>query len=628
MTPQLKAKLESLPKEPGVYLMKDEHNRIIYVGKAKSLRARVTSYFHSTANHTPKTILMVKQIHDLEVMLVDTEIGALLLERTLIKHHQPQYNIRLTDDKEYPYLRIDYNSTWPRIRKVRKRKNDGATYLGPYGNAVYLNTLLQLTNRVFPLIKCSQYEFENTKRPCNYYHMRMCLGPCTLPVQREVYLDVVQSAAAFLQGKNKDLIKDLTNKMKAAAEREEYEIAATYRDQIEAFKHISQQKTVIANDIKDADVIGYAQSGDIAALHLLMIREGLVTGNDSFVIKIPIQDGQEALQEFLLQYYDNKFVPEEICLPFPIPDTKEMEQLLVHVDDSKRALSISVPLRGTKKRLIEMAEKNAQFSLGEALQHQASRRVGLELLQARIGLSRFPRTIECIDISNIQGTAIVASNVCFVDGKPAKELYRLYHLADQADNPDDFASIREVMLRRLKRGRTERDLPDLFVIDGGKGQLSAAWSAAEEFPDLEINLISLAKSRIIDDSEGGDGFSRVSVEHSNERIFLPDQDRGLDLELGSPEYRILTQLRDEAHRFAITYHRKRRKKILQSSSLDSIPGIGPALKKKLFEHFTDLAGIRSASLDQLRGITGMREATATALYSHFRHLEEQENETT
>jgi excinuclease ABC subunit C len=637
LIPSLVSKLEALPKEPGVYLMKDARNKIIYVGKAKSLKSRVNSYFHASAAHSPKTVAMVDLIRDFEIMLVDSEVGALLLERTLIKHHKPFFNIRLQDDKEYPYVRIDFNSPWPRVRKVRKRKNDGATYIGPFGNVLYLNTMLQLANRIFPLIKCSSHEFENAKRPCNYFHMRMCLGPCTIEIPRDLYIEAVKGAVAFLQGKNRELIKDLSNKMKEASAREEYESAATYRDQIEAFKHVTEQKTVVVSDIKDCDIIGYSQKSDIASIHILLIREGLVTSRDNFLINIPVQSREEALQEFLLQYYDNKFVPEEICIPFEIPDMTSMEELLPQIEDTRKTLNITIPQRGTKKRLIEMAEKNAIFSLEESFRHIQSKVVALELLQAKIGLDRFPKTIECIDISNIQGTAIVASDVCFVDGKPAKDLYRLYNLSDQAENPDDFACIREVMIRRLNRARVEGDLPDLFVIDGGKGQLSAALSATAEFPDLDTRVVSLAKSRMQKGDEQADhpqkgrrpkfsaaSFESESVIHSNERIFLPGSEDGIELDVGSPEYRIITHLRDEAHRFAITHHRKRRKKVLHSSVLETIPGIGPSMRKKLFDLFTDLNGLKTATFEQLKAVPGLRESAATALFSYFRKEEEED----
>ncbi|MEZ4741917.1 MAG: excinuclease ABC subunit UvrC [Bdellovibrionota bacterium] len=521
----IKQKLKGLPTDSGVYLMKDLSGAIIYVGKAKNLKNRVSSYFQSTKGHSIKTRALVETISDFEVMLVDSEVSALLLERTLIKHHKPSFNILLRDDKEYPYVRIDLNSKWPRIKKVRQRKNDGATYLGPYGNAGYLQTMLQMLGRIFPTIKCSQYEFEHARRPCNYFHMKQCLAPCmndkkgSLEVDCSVYAEMIKDCIAFLQGKNREVVKALTKKMQQASREEKFELAATYRDQLTAFTSLNQRQSAVTGNISDADVIGFRQANTLAAVHIILVREGYMIGQDNFILKTPIQSSSEALAEFLLQYYDNKFTPQEILLPFSIEDIEALEQGLNtpvidingtknedraafenaetdrKIDEERIKTKIRIPVRGEKKHLISIADRNAEYSLEEQLRKKQSVSAGLSILQEKLSLEKLPEVIECIDISNIQGSAIVASNVCFVNGKPAKDLYRLYNIQDAADSPDDFGSIREVMRRRMQRMQKLKDHPDLIVIDGGKGQLSAAMGAAAEFSEILVPLVSLAKSR-------------------------------------------------------------------------------------------------------------------------------------
>jgi len=622
LTPKLKTKITSVPKAPGVYLMKDSRGDIIYVGKAKNLKSRVTSYFGTYASENSiKTRMLVEKISDFDVMITRTEVEALLLERTLIKHHKPQFNILLRDDKEYPWLRIDLNEDWPRIEKVRRRKEDNAVYLGPFGSAGQLKILLDATFKIFPLIRCSRYEFKSTKRPCNYYHMKMCLAPCTLDVARDQYVNMITDAIDFLNGKNKDLVVALKQKMQSASTKENFELAVLYRDQLRAIEVVTQKQHVVAEDIENADIIGFLQNDTRSAFHVMMIRDRLMISQDSFVLLSQVQNAQNAMVDFLLQYYDARSLPREILLPIELEGKDDMRDALLDGHPEVKALDIRIPQRGSRFDLIGMANKNAKWQIEEADRNSDRRRAELELLRDKLKLTKIPKRMECIDISNLGEKAIVASDVCFIDGKPSKENYRHYTIKDITDKPNDFGSIAEVMRRRLERGLKEDDLPDLMVIDGGKGQLSAANNVYQEFKDshgpFAMALVSLAKSKPDKKSRKKNFIESANPERSFERVFFVDKEMPLALAPGTAEYRLLTQIRDEAHRFAITHHRKKRTKISHKSELETIPGIGPAIRAKLFETFGSIEEIKKANLDQLKKITGLRASSAVALHSYF-----------
>lgn len=608
---ELKQKLKRIPQEPGVYLMKDKSKKIIYVGKAKNTRSRLRSYFQITQD--PKTHALVKEIADFDIMIVASEVEALLLERTLIKHHKPRYNILLRDDKDYPYVRVDIQNPWPRIKKVRRKKDDDALYLGPFSQVGSLHTLLSMMSKIFPLIRCSEHEFANATRPCNYYHMRRCLGPCTLPVDPKVYQDMIKNAVSFLQGKNKEVLKSLKGKMQNASDAEDFETAVLYRDQMNDIQILTQDQHVIVDSLKDCDVLGLYQHESQIAFHVLMVREGRLIGQDSFVMDSLIQTQLEACEEFLIQYYEHRDIPPEIILENFSGIEQEaqkhtLEQFFLQANQAK-ATKLHTPNRGSKKKLLLMAKKNAEYALREAQHMTVSKpQVNLQWIQEKLNLTRLPQRVECIDISNIQGSAIVASQVCFIDGRPAKEHYRIFNLSDFAEGPNDFLAMKETVLRRLKRAQQDRDAPDLLVIDGGKGQLSAAIEAYQQFSDLQIDVISLAKSRVSYTQD-----DEIS-QKKEERVFFSDQEEPMILEIGSPQYRLLTSIRDEAHRFAIKQHRRRRKKILHSSWLDKVAGIGPVLKKRLFERFHDLEGLKKASVEELCQVKGMNVTKAQDLW--------------
>jgi len=618
---QLREKLRQLPRDPGCYMMKNSLGKIIYVGKAKSLKTRVAHYFVPAPQLDTKTRVLSQQIYDVEVIITQTPLEALLLERTLIKHHRPQFNVLLRDDKEYPYLRIDFKDTWPRIERVRRRRDDGATYLGPFGSAGQLRLLLDAAYRIFPLIRCSRHEFAHARRPCNYYHMKMCLGQCNIPVDPEVYKSIVQSAVDFIAGRSKEVARLIEEKMAAAATAENFELAAIYRDQLKAFESVTEKQSVVTGDVDDADIFACKQNETRISFHVLTVRDGKLIGGDSFVLNSPVQNEDESLTAFLLQYYDGRSLPGEIIIPRDLEDAEDLRNALLAGHPEAAKLILRVPQRGVRLELVAIALKNAEYRLTEIARLKEKVQVELRMLQEHLGLRRLPQRMECIDISNIQGTAIVASNVCFVDGRPAKEFYRHYVITEVTGSPDDFASINEVVRRRLARAERDGDLPDLLIIDGGKGQLSAASDARAKFPDLDFELISLAKSRI--DKRGRRGFIDTSVpERSFERVFFPDREVAQPLAQGTPEFRLLTQIRDEAHRFAITHHRQRRGKLSHASDLEDIPGIGPTLRKTLLTTFGGLDGLKQASLAQLKAIKGLREASAVALFSYFRSSED------
>lgn len=608
--------------------MKDTRGTIIYVGKAKALKNRVSSYFQKQQLNM-KTAALVRELIDFDVILTQTEVEALLLERTLIKHHKPRFNILLRDDKEFPYLRVGFHETWPRIEKVRRRKDDGATYLGPFGSAGNLKIMLATIYRIFPLIRCTRHEFATVKRPCNYYHMKLCLGPCTLPVDREMYTATVRDAVSFLQGRNRDLIRELKDKMTAASESESYELAASYRDQLRAFEKATEKQSVIVGEDIDADAIGFCANEENASFHVVLVRQGKVIGSDSFTSHTAANGTGEALTEFLLQYYDGRALPPEILLPQTWDDTEAISDLqaaLQQMGDEqhsviRKPLRILTPQRSVRRNLVDIAEKNASFNLGVVADDSEKRQTELEILKEKLNLPILPNRMECIDISNFHETAIVASNVCFIGGKAAKDQYRHYTIETVQGVPDDFASMREVVKRRLERARRDGDTPDLLVIDGGRGQLQAALDSAKDFPDVQLTIVSLAKSRIEKTKGIGKVIETGAPQRSFERVFLQPEEAPVPLTPGSPEYRLMTRLRDEAHRFAITHHRKKRAKVLQGSSLETIPGIGTKMRQKLLVEFGGLDGLRRATLEQLEKIKGLRKESAVALHAALRQEE-------
>lgn len=613
MSHPLRSRVLRLPQEPGVYLWKDKKGKIIYVGKAKNLKSRVSSYITESAKHNFRIQQLVKAIADFEVIITSNELEALLTERTMIRHHSPEFNIRLRDDKEYPHVRVDFREDWPRIEKVRKRKDDGATYVGPFGNAGHLWTLLKGIGRVFPLIRCSRHEFRHAKRPCTYYHMKMCLAPCVKDIDKKEYVGMLKDALQVLQGRTSELSDNLNEKMKTAAAAQHYELAAQYRDQINALATIMAPQSVITTDLQDADLIGMAMNPRYTALHVLQVRGGTVLGSDSFRFATGDESDEELLGTFLMQYYDDRFMPPRIFVPRALKEPSLLESALTNAEDDHPP-KIHFPQRGVARELVDMADKNALYQLEEENKQSEFHSQSVSVLQDRLKLTVRPERMECIDISNLQGTAVVASVVCFLGGAAAKDQYRIYHIKDLPEGTqDDFASIYEVVGRRLRGGVEDNCLPDLLVIDGGKGQLGAALKAQAEVPEAAaVSIISLAKSRVKKQGQAHRGPDR-----SYERVFTHPEQPPHPLSVGSPEFRLLTSIRDEAHRFAITHHRKKRDKSSLTSELDSIPGVGPVLRTRLLREFSGLTGLKQASVDQIKSIKGVSETLAIAIHTHL-----------
>lgn len=535
-------KLSNLPNHSGVYLLKDQQQKIIYVGKAKNLKTRVKSYFVAK-NNDRKLQALVKSIADIEVILTANEIEALLLERTLIKHQKPKFNVLLRDDKEYPFLRIDLNEQWPRLEKVRRKQDDGASYFGPYGSVKHMQQLLTMVFKTLPLIRCSRHQFKTIKRPCNYYQMKMCLAPCHLSVAREYYLTMVKQAIAILEGNTGKVTKTLTEAMTKASTEERFEDAARLRDQLTALRTSTQRQTVVLQGKLSADVFGVSIHAQQALIYVLLIRDSLVLGNDYFKVSSLLEDQQQVLSEFLLQYYEHRLMPPKLLLPF------SLEEMLFRALKAKKH-QIIVPKRGQNLRLVKLAQKNADFQLKYA---EGDPKLELQAVQRLLKLTKLPNRIECLDISNLHNTAIVAAIVCFINGKPAKKYYRRYKLATVTDKADDYASIRTVVTRRLQRQQRDGDHFDLLIIDGGKGQLQAARQVVQQLAIDNAPIVALAKNRQQHQITG--------TIASGERLFVDNQRPAIVLDTSDPAFRLLTHLRDEAHRFALNYHRQMRGKI-------------------------------------------------------------------
>jgi len=611
----LQAKVRRAPNEPGVYLMKDDHDRVIYVGKAKRLKRRLESYFIPRGELSFKTSKLVNEVYDFDLVIVNTELEALLTERAMIRTHNPKFNILLRDDKEYPYVRIDMQEPWPRLEKVRKRQQDGAEYRGPFGSASMLGLAMKMTGRIFPLIRCSRHEFKHAKRVCTYYHLKMCMGPCAIEVNRDDYLSMMKNALALIDGRSKETEKALEAQMKESSKLQRYEHAAQIRDQLRALRDIGSHQSAVVQDIEDADVIGVLVRDDLAAIHVLRVRSGRLNGSDAFTIAAAAHDTESLLVAFCSQYYESRSLPNELIINRALTcadDLGDEMKNLAELNQEDSAPKISLcPTKGNRADLLEMAERNAEYQLDEHQKRGSRRRSELKQVHEVLELSRFPTRIECIDISNMQGSAIVASNVVFIDGKPAKDLYRIYNVETVKDGPDDFQSMREIVRRRLERAARDEDAPDLLVIDGGKGQLSAAMDAFKDFPSMPCDLVSLAKSHVQSSSES----EMAPLDRTDERVFLVGRSEPIALELGTPCYRLLTQLRDEAHRFAITHHRKKRNRETIKSALDEISGVGPKLKTRLLKEFGSIDAIRFAGIDRLRSLEGISEALAIRIHT-------------
>ena len=590
MTELVQEKLKTLPDLPGVYLMKNSQGKIIYVGKAIVLKNRVRQYFQSNKNHSVKVRAMVAKIADFETIVTASEVEALILECNLIKKHRPRYNVCLKDDKSYPYLKLTLNEDFPRVFITRRIIDDGAKYFGPYTNSQAVKDSLELLRKLFPLRTCKTLG----KRPCLDYHINRCLAPCVNKISRADYADLVQATEKFLEGKTSDIERDLTAKMSNAAENLNFELAAKLRDILLSVKKISEKQKIVT-DTGDLDAIGISRLNGEVCAQIFFIRDGKVTGRESFLLNGAADESDEkVIVEFIKQYYSRaKISATEILLPITLSDddTKILAEWL--------GAKIFEPKRGVKRSLVEMAIENAEKYLAELSARQelktAQTSRAVEDLQKFLHLPKLPRKMECFDISHFQGAETVASMVVFENGQPSKKNYRRFKIRSTEGKPDDFMSMREVTSRRYGK-LTAEELPDLIVIDGGIGQLNSALEIIRGFGH-EVPVVGLAKQ-----------FELIFVEGESEPIELPRESQALYL---------MQRIRDEAHRFAITYHRKLRWARNLKSELDNVVGIGTRRREELLKKFGTIDKIKSATLDELLTVPGMNRTAAESLINFF-----------
>jgi excinuclease ABC subunit C len=610
---RLREVLARIPPDPGVYLMKDRKGRVIYVGKAASLRARVRSYFNNsdTRAFVP---LLGRLLGDIETVVVNNEKEALLLENNLIKQHQPRFNVKLVDDKNFLVLRLDPRARYPRLEVTRRIGKDGAKYFGPYHSATSCRQTLQVVNRHFKLRTCTDHVLNSRKRPCLQFQIKRCDAPCVFPIPEEEYGKQVQDVALFLEGKDDELLDRLKGRMKHAAQNTEYEVAGAVRDQIRSLEKTLEEQRVVSSDLRDQDVFGLHRQGPAVEIVVLHIRNGKLMGRRNFSFGGQEFPTEEVLSSFVSLYYDlGNYLPDEVLLPIEVEDARAKCEWL----SEKRGKKVEVlaPQRGPRNKLIDLAEKNAASSFVTRRNKTEDAETSLAKLQQRLSLKKLPRRIECFDISHIQGTATVASMVVFLDGEPAKSEYRTFKIKTSAN--DDFASMYEVLSRRFRRSKTAEVneeqrgwvLPDLLVIDGGKGQLATAIAAlrdAQINPSL-LDAIGLAKER--EDKEGT---------KQPDRVFLPNAKDPLKLRPNSAELFLLARIRDEAHRFAVTFHKKLRRRRTLRSALEDVPGVGQKRKRELLKTFGSLKKVREASAAELARAPGMTSVAAEAVIRYFR----------
>ena len=605
--------LETIPHEPGCYLMKDKRGRVIYIGKAKDLHDRVQNYFQHSGDRRPFVARLPQVLGEIDTIITANEKEALILENTLIKDHQPRFNVRLKDDKNFLSIRIDTDAEWPRAEVVRQQEDDGATYYGPYSSAGAIRRTLNVINKHFQLRTCPDTVLNNRSRPCLQHQIGRCPAPCVLDVDREEYMSHLEGAMMFLEGRGDELTETIRQKMKEASDDLEFELAARYRDQLEAIEKVLERQLAVNSTDVDQDAFGYHREGDRVTLQVVFLRDGRMEGARAFSYSDQEFPDEEVLSSFLNVYYSSgNHIPREVLLPIELPDTQieAFEELLTEMAD--RRVYVKYPKRGKKKALVQTATKNAQHSFEAEHSKEERQRDLLQKLQSGLTLRNLPERIECYDISNLQGRQIVGSKVLFVDGEAEKSGYRHYKMRE-VDAQDDFASMREMLMRRFRKvAEGEEDAPDLVVIDGGKGQLAQAQTALEDLGLHGIDLIAMAKAR-----NDEVGFDDPEVTSSPERVFKPNRKNPIILDQNSAEMYLLERLRDEAHRFAINFHRKRRRKETLSSSLDDIEGVGPKTKRDLLKHFGSLDAIKDASIDKLEQVDGVGPSTAETIHRFF-----------
>jgi len=592
-------KYRQIPHSPGVYLMKDAGGKTIYVGKAKDLKKRLSSYFIKKDHHDPKTLVLLEMIRDFEVIITSSGHEAFILESNLIKEYAPKYNVILKDGKNYPLLRVDMNEDYPAIMRVRKIKNDHALYFGPYSSSLSVNRTLTQIQRLFKLRKCKNTQFRNRSRPCLNYQIKACLGLCCNKVSSEDYKKQVQAAILFLKGRSKEVKEELKTQMTAYAATLEYEKAAQIRDTLAAIENIMEKQVVVSPDMKDRDIIAFASDRGVMVITVMVVRSGYLIDTVHYPFDLGFKEPDELLSAFLDDYYENLSVlPSSILLIRDIENRALLEDRLS--EKKQNRVSIHIPVRGEKMRLLEMAEVNAAQELEKRLLKEDEERASVFMLKDLLGMDRLPGCIECFDNSNLSGKDPVSAMVVFKDGRPHKEGYRKFIIRDM-DTPDDYAAMFKVLSRRFSKEPAKMQFPDLLLVDGGKGQLGMALSVLKELEiENQFMVAGLAKKDVI---KGED----------HDKIYIPGRSNPLNTSNAIKALYLLQRVRDEAHRFAITFQRNRREKRAGLSFLDDIPGIGPKKKKALLMHFKGITKMKAASVEEIAALSGMTQTLAKKL---------------
>ena len=613
----IEAVLATLPSKPGVYLMKDKAGKVIYVGKAINLKNRVRSYFHATSQQHPRTTKLVQHIADIEWIIVGSELEALILEMNLIKKHRPHFNVRLKDDKRYPYVKVHWADPFPKVTVTRQLVQDGSRYFGPYTSVWAVHQTLDVLRHIFPYLTCDREITGQDERACLYYDIKLCSAPCIGMVDKATYRQMIDDLCQFLEGRTEPIVSRIQVEMEKAAEELQFERAASLRDQLRAIENVVERQKVVSSDYIDSDVLAMARSDGEACVQVFFIRGGKLIGRDYFLLE-GASDTSDAsvLAEFIKQFYDQALtVPPQVLLPHEVEEAKIIRQWLAQ-KRSEGTVKILVPRQGIQQELIQLAAENAAETLRSLQAQWETDRVhqeqALAELHDALELPGPLNKIECYDISNTQGTAAVGSMVVFELGVPKKSMYRRFNIRN-VDGPDDFASMEEVLTRRFNRWKAAQEapdapgkkpdpaftiLPDLVMIDGGKGQLSRAVKVLEKFSLMDVvPVVSLAKQ--------------------NEELFIPGRPASLLLPRHSQGFYLVQRIRDEAHRFAITAHRNRRAKQGIASQLDKIPGVGPVKRKALLSRFGSVSDIRDASIEELTAVTGINAPLAQTIKDHL-----------
>lgn len=611
----VREQIDRFPRDPGVYLMKNAEGKIVYVGKAKNLRNRVRQYYSQSGDTRFHIRLGLPSVVDIDFLVTDTEKEALILENTLIKQHHPRFNINLRDDKNHVHLRLDPKQAYPRLTIVRRPGKDKALYFGPYASSQAVRDTLRTLYHAFPIRSCTDAVFHSRTRPCLYYEIGQCVGPCVPGHTTDTaYGELVQQVVLHLQGRSDEIVKTLKADIAHASDELRFEDAARIYKRLQAVEETAGKQRVTSMKQRDQDIFGYYRAGDTVQIQTLNVRNGQLVGGKAYTFPRQLMPEAEVLSSFLNQYYaDNPYIPREILLPCTLEDADSLAELLS--DKKSRQVDIEVPQKGDKYHLVQLAMKNAELSYQKERDVDEQQQRALEELQTKLHLHCLPRRIECFDISNISGTLAVGSMVCFQDGQPDKQRYRRYRI-QTIDGPNDYGMMLEVLRRRYRRALAENDLPDLLMVDGGKGQLNMALRALDDLGITNLEVVGIAKSRLKVEEDTGTRY------HSDEKFYRPQRKNAVIFQTNAPGLFLLQRLRDEAHRFAVTYHKTLRRRQQLRSALEDIPGVGGQRKTQLLKHFGSLKQVRQASLDALLAMPGLPEAVARALYDYFHPADE------